>query len=61
MAEQTYQQLNGDKNRIQRSISYVKRGINTNKKFAQGSQYTKELRDKSLADLKKDYKELKQL
>ena len=61
MAEQTYQQLNGDKNRIQRSISYVKRGINTNKKFAQGSQYSKELRDKSLEDLKKDYKELKQL
>ena len=61
MAEQTYQQLNGDKGRIERSISYVKRGINTNKKFAQGSEYSKELRDKSLADLKKDYKELKQL
>jgi hypothetical protein len=61
MAEQTYQQLNGDKNRIERSISYVKRGINTNKKFAQGIEYSKELRAKSLAELKKNEAELKRL
>ena len=61
MAEQTYQRLHGDQKRIERAIATVKRSINTNKKFAQGIEYSKELRSKSLAELKKDEADLKSL
>ena len=61
MAEQTYQRLHGDQSRLERAIAYVKRGINTNKKYAQGVDYTPELRKKSLAKLKDNEAELKRL
>jgi hypothetical protein len=61
MAEQTYQRLHGDQSRLERAIAYVKRGINTNKKYAQGVDYTPELRKKSLAELKDNEAELKRL
>ena len=61
MAEQTYQRLHGDQARLERAIAYVKRGINTNKKYAQGVDYTPELRKKSLAELKDNEAELKRL
>jgi hypothetical protein len=61
MAEQTYQRLNGDRLRLERKISYVKRGINTSKKYAQGVDYSEELRAKSLEKLKKDQAIVKDL
>ena len=61
MAEQTYQRLHGDKQRIERAIATVNRSISTNKKFAQGVEYSEELRAKSLAELKRDQAELKRL
>ena len=61
MAKQTTQRLKGDVSRLERAIANVNRSINTNKKFAQGVDYSEELRAKSLAELKKDQAELKQL
>lgn len=61
MAEVSYNRLNGNVDRLERAISNVNRSINTNKKFAQGVDYSEELRAKSLAALKKDQEELKKL
>jgi hypothetical protein len=61
MAETSFNRLNGDVKRIERSISTVKRSLNTNKKFAEGVDYSEELRAKSLRDYKLDQEELKKL
>ena len=61
MAETSYNRLLGNVSRLERAIANVNRSINTNKKFAQGVDYSKELRAKSLAELKKDQEELKKL
>ena len=60
MAESKNRTL-GRINGLKSKISNVNRSINTNKKFAQGVDYSEELRAKSLADLKKDQEELKKL
>jgi hypothetical protein len=61
MAETSLNRLNGDVKRIERSISTAKRSLNTNKKFAEGVDYSEELRAKSLRDYKLDQEELKTL
>ena len=61
MAEVSYNRLLGNVSRLERTIGNVNRSINTNKKFAQGVDYSEELRTKSLAALKKDQEELKKL
>jgi len=61
MAETSLNRLNGDVKRIERSISTAKRSLNTNKKFAEGVDYSEELRAKSLRDYKLDQEELKKL
>jgi hypothetical protein len=48
------QRLKDKVNRIENRIAYVNRGIKTSKKFAQGVDYSEELRAKSLAKLKVD-------
>ena len=48
------QRLKDEVNRLENRISYVNRGIKTSKKFAQGIDYSEELRAKSLAKLKVD-------
>jgi hypothetical protein len=61
MAETSLNRLNGDVKRIERSISTAKRSLNANKKFAEGVDYSEELRAKSLRDYKLDQEELKTL
>lgn len=61
MAETSFNRLNGNVKRIERSISTAKRSLNTNKKFAEGVDYSEELRAKSLRDYKLDQEELKKL
>jgi len=61
MAETSLNRLNGNVKRIERSISTAKRSLNTNKKFAEGVDYSEELRAKSLRDYKLDQEELKKL
>jgi len=61
MAETSLNRLNGNVKRIERSISTAKRSLNTNKKFAEGVDYSEELRAKSLRDYKLDQEELKTL
>jgi len=48
------QRLKDEVNRLENRIAYVNRGIRTSKKFAQGIDYSKELRAKSLAKLEVD-------
>jgi len=48
------QRLKDEVDRLERRIAYVNRGIKTSKKFAQGIDYSKELRAKSLAKLEVD-------
>jgi hypothetical protein len=61
MAKTSLNRLNGNVKRIERSISTAKRSLNTNKKFAEGVDYSEELRAKSLRDYKLDQEELKKL
>ena len=48
------QRLKDKVDRLENRISYVNRGIRTSKKFAQGVDYSEELRTKYLAKLKVD-------
>jgi hypothetical protein len=48
------QRLKDKVDRLENRIAYVNRGIRTSKKFAQGVDYSEELRAKSLAKLKVD-------
>jgi hypothetical protein len=48
------QRLKDKVDRLENRIAYVNRGIKTSKKFAQGVDYSEELRAKSLAKLKVD-------
>ena len=61
MAEPGFNRLKGNVDRIERSIATAKRSLKTNKKFAEGVDYSKELRAKSLKDYKLDEAELKKL
>ena len=61
MAEAGFNRLKGNVDRIERAISTTKRSLNTNKKFAEGVDYSEELRAKSLRDYKLDQKELEKL
>jgi hypothetical protein len=61
MAEAGFNRLKGNVDRIERAISTAKRSLNTNKKFAEGVDYSEDLRAKSLRDYKLDQKELKKL
>ena len=61
MAEAGFNRLKGNVDRIERAISTAKRSLNTNKKFAEGVDYSEELRAKSLRDYKLDQEELKKL
>jgi hypothetical protein len=61
MAEPRFNRLKGNVDRIERSIATVKRSLKTNKKFAEGVDYSEELRAKSLRDYKLDQSELKKL
>ena len=61
MAEAGFNRLKGNVDRIERAISTAKRSLNTNKKFAEGVDYSEELRAKSLRDYKLDKEELKKL
>jgi hypothetical protein len=61
MAEASFNRLKGNVDRIERAISTAKRSLNTNKKFAEGVDYSEELRAKSLRDYKLDQEELKKL
>jgi len=61
MAEAGFNRLKGNVDRIERAISTAKRSLNTNKKFAEGVDYSEELRAKSLRDYKLDQKELEKL
>jgi hypothetical protein len=61
MAEPRFNRLKGNVDRIERSIATAKRSLKTNKKFAEGVDYSKELRAKSLRDYKLDEAELKKL
>jgi hypothetical protein len=61
MAEPRFNRLKGNVDRIERSIATAKRSLKTNKKFAEGVDYSEELRAKSLRDYKLDQKELKTL
>lgn len=61
MAEAGFNRLKGNVDRIERAISTAKRSLNTNKKFAEGVDYSEELREKSLRDYKLDQKELEKL
>ena len=61
MAEAGFNRLKGNVDRIERSIATAKRSLKTNKKFAEGIDYSEELRAKSLRDYKLDQNELKRL
>jgi hypothetical protein len=61
MAEPRFNRLKGNVDRIERSIATAKRSLKTNKKFAEGVDYSEELRAKSLRDYKLDQNELKRL
>jgi hypothetical protein len=61
MAEPRFNRLKGNVDRIERSIATAKRSLKTNKKFAEGVDYSKELRAKSLRDYRLDEAELKKL
>ena len=61
MAEPRFNRLKGNVDRIERSIATAKRSLKTNKKFAEGVDYSEELRAKSLKDYKLDQAELKKL
>jgi hypothetical protein len=61
MAEPGFNRLKGNVDRIERSIATAKRSLNTNKKFAEGVDYSEKLRAKSLRDYKLDQNELKGL
>lgn len=61
MAETGLNRLKGNVDRIERAISTAKRSLNTNKKFAEGVDYSEELRAKSLKNYKLDQEELKKL
>ncbi|KGA07864.1 MAG: hypothetical protein GM48_3395 [actinobacterium acIB-AMD-7] len=61
MAEAGFNRLKGNVDRIERAISTAKRSLNTNKKFAEGVDYSEELRAKSLRNYKLDQKELEKL
>ncbi len=61
MAEARFNRLKGNVDRIERAISTAKRSLNTNKKFAEGVDYSEDLRAKSLRDYKLDQKELEKL
>jgi hypothetical protein len=61
MAEPRFNRLKGNVDRIERSIATAKRSLKTNKKFAEGVDYSEELRAKSLRDYKLDQNELKKL
>jgi hypothetical protein len=61
MAEAGFNRLKGNVDRIERAISTAKRSLNTNKKFAEGVDYSEDLRAKSLRDYKLDQKELEKL
>ena len=61
MAEAGFNRLKGNVDRIERAISTAKRSLNTNKKFAEGVDYSEELRAKSLRDYKLDQEKLKTL
>jgi hypothetical protein len=61
MAEAGFNRLKGNVDRIERSIATAKRSLKTNKKFAEGVDYSEELRAKSLRDYKLDQNELKRL
>lgn len=61
MAEPRFNRLKGNVDRIERSIATAKRSLKTNKKFAEGVDYSEELRAKSLRDYKLDQSELKKL
>ena len=61
MAEPGFNRLKGNVDRIERSIATAKRSLKTNKKFAEGVDYSEELRAKSLKDYKLDEAELKKL
>jgi len=61
MAEKSINRLKGNVARIERSISTAKRSLNTNKKFAEGVDYSEDLRAKSLRNYKLDQEELKTL
>jgi hypothetical protein len=55
------QRLKDKVDRLENRIAYVNRGIRTSKKFAQGVDYSEELRAKSLAKLKVDEDIIKDL
>jgi hypothetical protein len=55
------QRLKDEVTRLEISISYANRGIKTNKQFAEGVDYSEELRAKSLAKLKVDEATVKDL
>ena len=55
------QRLKDEVDRLENRIAYVNRGIKTSKKFAQGVDYSEELRAKSLAKLKVDEDIIKDL
>ena len=61
MAEASLNRLKGNVDRLERAISTAKRSLNTNKKFAEGVDYSEELRAKSLRNYKLDQKELEKL
>jgi hypothetical protein len=61
MAEASLNRLKGNVDRLERAISTAKRSLNTNKKFAEGVDYSEELRAKSLRDYKLDQEQLKKL
>ena len=61
MAEASLNRLKGNVDRLERAISTAKRSLNTNKKFAEGVDYSEELRAKSLRNYKLDQEELKKL
>jgi hypothetical protein len=61
MAEAGFNRLKGNVDRIERSIATAERSLKTNKKFAEGVDYSEKLRAKSLRDYKLDQNELKTL
>ena len=61
MAEVRFNRLKGNVDHLENRIAYVNRGIKTSKKFAEGVDYSEELRAKSLAKLKVDQGIIKDL
>jgi hypothetical protein len=61
MAKAGFNRLKGNVDRIERSIATAERSLKTNKKFAEGVDYSEKLRAKSLRDYKLDQNELKTL